>query len=410
MHVMRRIWFTLSPGGRLRQSARRYHGMADMGKAYNIGDVTLAADGLASNIRFSPSSEMRERFRPPAGGLSRLETSDVLERLRRENAEARQELGVVDKAAEREELQRRANRIHDAPAEPLAWVDELRESVRDPVMTTAFESMDGKLQEAKDHVAAAGAVTDQILGARYMASFEEQTDIPGFWLGSQLDRLTSVRSVLSTRGKLDGTDDKGIISSFVTDIAAKRARNLAAAGRLDELREIERERHEWAEYLTLRSWDEQSSETGNTALFLACANAHVDTVEELISRGADVTIANKQGVTPLHIAGSRQIAELLLASGADPAAMDNKSRTPFMMAKLDHVAGDRERAQAMYAFAEDQQRTSREVMAALARQESLLERQRREEAESHKTAAELEIERSRAEMARIQAEMDRLRA
>ena len=39
-----------------------------MGKAYNIGDVTLAADGLAPNIKFSPSSEMRERFRPPRAG------------------------------------------------------------------------------------------------------------------------------------------------------------------------------------------------------------------------------------------------------------------------------------------------------------------------------------------------------
>ncbi len=59
-----------------------------------------------------------------------------------------------------------------------------------------------------------------------------------------------------------------------------------------------------------------------------------------IREGADVTSANEQGDTPLHLAavrGSLAMARSLLAAGADPLALDAQGRTPSRLAATDEL-------------------------------------------------------------------------
>ena len=63
----------------------------------------------------------------------------------------------------------------------------------------------------------------------------------------------------------------------------------------------------------------QQSVDGNSALFFACLWGQYDIVNYLLERGADFTIANRQGETPLSIAkkgGHRSIVRLLQDYGA----------------------------------------------------------------------------------------------
>jgi ankyrin repeat protein len=63
-------------------------------------------------------------------------------------------------------------------------------------------------------------------------------------------------------------------------------------------------------------------------------------VQDLLVRGARVTVRDSEGRTPLHVAASaanHEIADLLLAAGADPNATDRLGRTPLHAAA---IAGD----------------------------------------------------------------------
>lgn len=62
-------------------------------------------------------------------------------------------------------------------------------------------------------------------------------------------------------------------------------------------------------------------------------------VRLLVSKGAQVNAASDRGVTPLHLAAwdeMADVAEILLAAGADPAAKDLHDRTPVEYAKQRH--------------------------------------------------------------------------
>ena len=329
------------------------------------GEVTLAEEGLASNIDWRKGAA--------AGDLGdQIKTNVLLERLREAAAEAERTLAreAADEAAAAKALQQRAACLHEAPAaQPLDWVEQARESVRDPRMASAFANMEGNLKEAQACVEQAAAINEEAFDNGVTQSFVEQAEIPGFWLAKSSDqRLESVKTFLSSSGVslsggIDGTDNKGIISSFVKDVAERRARNLAATGGVTELRQIEQERHEWAEYLTLRSWDGRG-QAGNTALILAAANGHAACVEELLAYGADISLANDSGCTALHVAATRAIAELLLAKGADPAALDTHQRTPFMVARADHLVPGNSRAEVIHAFGKHQQITAK-IAAAI---------------------------------------------
>lgn len=74
----------------------------------------------------------------------------------------------------------------------------------------------------------------------------------------------------------------------------------------------------------------------NTALHLAVRDGNTEAVKALLECGASCDPRNAMGITPLHDAakaGNRDIAELLLAAGADPLALARNGDTPFLLAR-----------------------------------------------------------------------------
>jgi ankyrin repeat protein len=76
-----------------------------------------------------------------------------------------------------------------------------------------------------------------------------------------------------------------------------------------------------------------AGEHGRTPLHDACSSSNVETVEELLRRGADPLSRDKWGYSPLHTAvlsSTEQVIETLLSfPGTSVDAMDNKGWTPL---------------------------------------------------------------------------------
>lgn len=74
---------------------------------------------------------------------------------------------------------------------------------------------------------------------------------------------------------------------------------------------------------------------GWSPLKIAAANGRTDIVASLLKAGADVSRANlKDGWTPLHSAckqGSEEVVNLLLEAGADIEAVNNDGATPLII-------------------------------------------------------------------------------
>jgi ankyrin repeat protein len=71
---------------------------------------------------------------------------------------------------------------------------------------------------------------------------------------------------------------------------------------------------------------------GSTPLHLAAYEGHKDVAELLLAKGAEVNATDIDGSTPLHLAayeGHKDMAELLLANKANVNARDNKGQTPL---------------------------------------------------------------------------------
>jgi ankyrin repeat protein len=60
-----------------------------------------------------------------------------------------------------------------------------------------------------------------------------------------------------------------------------------------------------------------STETGSTALHLACANNHFDVVKLLMDMQANVNIKDDDERTPLHFARTVDVADMLIKAGAE---------------------------------------------------------------------------------------------
>ena len=81
--------------------------------------------------------------------------------------------------------------------------------------------------------------------------------------------------------------------------------------------------------------------TGITPLQQAARDGHKEIADLLIAEGADVNAKNDYGWTPLHWAASRghkEIVELLIAKGANVNAKNKYGTTPLDMANDREIA------------------------------------------------------------------------
>jgi ankyrin repeat protein len=100
----------------------------------------------------------------------------------------------------------------------------------------------------------------------------------------------------------------------------------------------------WVEY---PGWDERMK---MTPLLLAAGNGHKEIAELLIAKGADVNGKDSYGRTPLHEETTKEIAELLIAEGADVNAKDVWGMTPLFDAT---VGGSKEIAELLITAGAD---------------------------------------------------------
>ncbi|KAI9223898.1 ankyrin repeat-containing domain protein [Blastocladiella britannica] len=82
----------------------------------------------------------------------------------------------------------------------------------------------------------------------------------------------------------------------------------------------------------------RGNDAGNTALHMASANGHLDIVQFLLEKlaGVHVNAANEQGNTPMHWAalnGHVEIVTALIAAGADLTLTNKAGKSPLIEAQ-----------------------------------------------------------------------------
>jgi ankyrin repeat protein len=78
--------------------------------------------------------------------------------------------------------------------------------------------------------------------------------------------------------------------------------------------------------------DRGAKANGSDALRLAARGGHVEVTALLLARGADPKASDPEGMTPLHEAASKAVAELLLARGAKVNVRNKAGQTPLFLA------------------------------------------------------------------------------
>ena len=84
----------------------------------------------------------------------------------------------------------------------------------------------------------------------------------------------------------------------------------------------------------------QRNDLGETALRLAVLNSHIDTVNTLITNGADVNTILRENMTLLHWAALYDhidIVNTLITKGANVNAKDRRQNTAYDLAKNDEI-------------------------------------------------------------------------
>lgn len=128
-----------------------------------------------------------------------------------------------------------------------------------------------------------------------------------------------------------GCKNKSTIVSSSTIINSKAFRRLAYEGNIEQIKKI---------FSELPEIVSAKDENGNTLIYYAVDQMHINLVELLLSKGADINIKNQDGRTPLHIAAGitddDKLLSLLISKGADVNSQDNLGNTP-----LHNAAGNR---------------------------------------------------------------------
>ena len=70
----------------------------------------------------------------------------------------------------------------------------------------------------------------------------------------------------------------------------------------------------------------------------AATDGNIEAVKQHLADGVDVNAKNDAAETPLHLATTKEIAELLIANGADVNATTNRGTTPLDWAANDEIA------------------------------------------------------------------------
>lgn len=91
----------------------------------------------------------------------------------------------------------------------------------------------------------------------------------------------------------------------------------------------------WGDVDTVRHYLEQGVGANVTLLHLAGSK---EVAQLLIAHGVDVNVKDLNGWTPLHLTESPEVAQLLIAKGADVNAKDNSGRTPLQTTRSPEVA------------------------------------------------------------------------
>ena len=71
-------------------------------------------------------------------------------------------------------------------------------------------------------------------------------------------------------------------------------------------------------------------------MYDAVGHGHKEIAELLIAKGADMEAKDVGGLTPLHFSETKEIAELLIANGANVNSKSNKGWTPLYSVALGH--------------------------------------------------------------------------
>ena len=93
--------------------------------------------------------------------------------------------------------------------------------------------------------------------------------------------------------------------------------------------------------ITAGSFLNDRDENGHTPLHLSTIRGHKEIAELLIAKGADVNAKLQDGFTPLHYAadeGHKEVVELLIAKGADVNAKYEECATSLDWAKNQETA------------------------------------------------------------------------
>lgn len=149
-----------------------------------------------------------------------------------------------------------------------------------------------------------------------------------------LTGLTHRMGVARAKGtfhvSLDGTDDPYLIifkSSAISEPPVELFVSAAAAGRLDTVSEL------ISEGMPVNA---KESYGGRTALMFAAGEGHDEVAQALLAAGADPNVQDDIGLTALMVAsgiGNAEIVKLLLSNGARSDLKDSTGRTALDSAK-----------------------------------------------------------------------------
>jgi len=90
------------------------------------------------------------------------------------------------------------------------------------------------------------------------------------------------------------------------------------------------------EYLNTSQFTANSKDAnGYTPLHAAAEYAHLELLKYLVDNGGDVNVADNDGDTPLHACERPVVAEMLIELGADPSIKNKEGLTPLQKAEED---------------------------------------------------------------------------